>query len=194
MKRNSGFTLTELIVTIAIVAILMAFAIPNFRTLIQNYTQSTQANNLVFALNYARSEAVKQDARINICASPDGATCSAGATNWAIGWMVFSGTTATPNPLQSWPALASGTSLTTRVGGVATAVTPIVFQPSGLTYLSNGATSTASIVSFIFCDSRKAPKAVDVELRPTGRVETSLTPGYGFPTVSGNAAPALICP
>ena len=193
MKRNSGFTLTELIVTIAIVAILMAFAIPNFRTLIQNYTQSTQANNLVFALNYARSEAVKQDATISICASSDGATCTVGATNWAIGWMVFSGT-ATPNPLQAWPALASGTSLTTRVAGVVTAETPIRFQPSGLTYAPNGTTSTAPIVAFVFCDSRKAPKAVDVELRPTGRVETSLTPGLGFPTVSGNPSPTLICP
>ena len=192
MKKSSGFTLTELVVTIAIVAILMAFAIPNFRTLIQNYTQSTQANNLVFALNYARSEAVKQDAQINICASPDGATCSAGATNWAIGWMVYN--QATGNPLQSWPALASGTKLTTQVAGVVTVVTPITFQPNGLTYVSNGTTSTAPIIAFTFCDSRQAPKAVDVELRPTGRVETSLTPGLGLPTVGGNPSPALICP
>jgi len=55
-----GFTLIELLVTIVLVAVLLTLAAPNFRTLVQNNRVTTQANELVSALNLARAEAVKR--------------------------------------------------------------------------------------------------------------------------------------
>lgn len=60
MKMCRGFTLLELMVTIAVLAILTTIAIPNFRDLVQNNRVTTQANELVSALTFARTEAVKR--------------------------------------------------------------------------------------------------------------------------------------
>jgi prepilin-type N-terminal cleavage/methylation domain-containing protein len=57
-EYNSGFTLMELMVTIAIAAILVGTAIPSFTSTITNNRLTTSANELVTALNLARSEAV----------------------------------------------------------------------------------------------------------------------------------------
>lgn len=83
---NLGFTLVELMVTIAIVAILSAIALPSFSNSIRNNRLATTTNEFIGAVNLARSEAVKSNRGGRICASSDGATCG---TDWAAGWIVF---------------------------------------------------------------------------------------------------------
>jgi type IV fimbrial biogenesis protein FimT len=85
-RYSQGFTLTELIVTIAIVGILAAIAIPNFQSLIQaNRIQSASAE-FQSALALARGEAIKRgsDAKVTILAKTNGST-----TNWNNGYTVF---------------------------------------------------------------------------------------------------------
>ncbi|KPQ27168.1 MAG: Tfp pilus assembly protein FimT [Marinobacter excellens HL-55] len=61
MKYYShGFTLIELVITMAVLGILLAFGIPAFNGVIENNRVTTQANSLLGAVNYARSEAVKR--------------------------------------------------------------------------------------------------------------------------------------
>jgi type IV fimbrial biogenesis protein FimT len=86
-----GFTLIELMLTIAIAAVVMGLAIPSFNTAIKNNRLTTQANDLVTSLNLARSEAVKRGTRVRLCKSNDGANCVAdgAASNWAQGWIIF---------------------------------------------------------------------------------------------------------
>jgi type IV fimbrial biogenesis protein FimT len=66
MKMCRGFTLLELMVTIAVLAILTTIAVPNFRDLIQNNRVTTQANELVSALTFARTEAVKRGRNVEV--------------------------------------------------------------------------------------------------------------------------------
>ena len=66
MKMCRGFTLLELMVTVAVVAILATVAVPGFRDLIQNNRVTTQTNELVSALNFARTEAVKRGQRVEV--------------------------------------------------------------------------------------------------------------------------------
>ncbi|UCH54408.1 MAG: GspH/FimT family pseudopilin, partial [Pseudomonadota bacterium] len=68
-SKTMGFTLIELIVTIAIVGILLAWAIPNFRTLIMNQRLATSANDFIADTSFARSEAVKRGGNVGICVS-----------------------------------------------------------------------------------------------------------------------------
>jgi type IV fimbrial biogenesis protein FimT len=66
MKMCRGFTLLELMVTIAVLAILTTIAVPNFRDLVQNNRVTTQANELVSALTFARTEAVKRGRNVEV--------------------------------------------------------------------------------------------------------------------------------
>ena len=83
-----GFTLIELLVTIAIAAILLTVAVPNYITFVQNNRLTAQANDLVTAFNYARSEAIKRGVRVTVCSRASDTACS-GANDWSTGWLVF---------------------------------------------------------------------------------------------------------
>lgn len=90
-RAYQGFTLLELIITIALLAILMGIAVPSFRAAIQNNRMTTQANDLVTAFQLARSEAIKRGRPVSICASDtsggeDEPECG---DDWTQGWMVF---------------------------------------------------------------------------------------------------------
>lgn len=90
MKLYKGFTLIELVVTIAIAAIVLTIGVPSFQSVILNNRLITQTNDLVASLNLARSEAVKNGVRTVICQSADGATCTGEKQKWSEGWIVFS--------------------------------------------------------------------------------------------------------
>ena len=66
MKLGRGFTLLELMVAIAVLAILATVGVPSFRALIQNNRVTTQANELVSALSFARTEAVKRGRDVEV--------------------------------------------------------------------------------------------------------------------------------
>lgn len=78
-RRATGFTVVELVITVAIVALLAALALPNFREFSVRMTVTDNTNDLVGALNVARSEAVKRGRAAAVIAN-DG--------NWNNGWQV----------------------------------------------------------------------------------------------------------
>lgn len=89
MNRQYGVTLVELLLTIVVLTALLAIGVPTFKQFVKNNRLTAQANDLVIAIQLARSEAVKRTTSTFICASDDGSTCS-GNDNWTTGWIVFS--------------------------------------------------------------------------------------------------------
>ncbi|WP_444934832.1 GspH/FimT family pseudopilin [Microbulbifer sp. JTAC008] len=87
-RRQYGFTLIEMMITLVILAVLVGVAVPSFTDMINNSRSVTLAEDIAGALNYARSEAVRSGGRVSICASTDGANCTA-ADTWDQGWIVF---------------------------------------------------------------------------------------------------------
>lgn len=87
-----GVTLIELLVALAVAAILLTLGIPAFADFLAGSRMSAASNDLVTDLLLARSEAVKRQAPVTLCASDDPAAaapaCSAAATP-AAGWLVF---------------------------------------------------------------------------------------------------------
>jgi type IV fimbrial biogenesis protein FimT len=89
MKRGqSGFTLFELLTTIAVLGILLAVGVPSFSSIIRNNRIAAATNDLVTALTFARSEAMKRGDMVTTCPSEDQAAC-AGSNDWSTGWIVF---------------------------------------------------------------------------------------------------------
>ncbi len=66
MRKNSGFTMTELMVTIAVVAILASLAIPNFIAWLPNYRLQSGAEEIQSTLQLARITAIKENAAVKV--------------------------------------------------------------------------------------------------------------------------------
>ncbi|MBN8430345.1 GspH/FimT family pseudopilin [Microbulbifer salipaludis] len=84
--KQRGLTLIELMITLAVLAVVVGIAVPNFNTMIQNNRSVALGEELAGALNFARSEAVKRSSRVTLCASADGSACDG---DWTDQWIVI---------------------------------------------------------------------------------------------------------
>lgn len=78
-SSQQGFTLTELMVAIAVLAIGIGLSIPSFQDLIASQRVRAAADALATSVMYARSEAIKRNAAMEITAVDD---------DWSNGWSV----------------------------------------------------------------------------------------------------------
>lgn len=90
MRKNSGFTLIELMVAISVLAILLAVGVPSMIDFLQNNRRAAAVNSLVSDLQQARNSAATLGLRVVLCHSDDGTSCSNGGTpDWSAGWILF---------------------------------------------------------------------------------------------------------
>ncbi len=167
MNRKSGFTLIELIVTVALAAIIVTIGIPSFRTIILNNSRTAQVNEFVGVLNLARSEAAKRGIRVTICRRLNDTTCATDTTSiWENGWIVWvdqnnNGTLDANETIKIYGAIPN--SFTLRSGGTFT---------QSMAYLPNGASTSNTNLgtdTFRLCDSRGIDQARFIVISITGR-------------------------
>ena len=137
MRRQGGFTVTELMVVVAIVAILLSLGVPGFRYITNAYRMSAEINGLLGDLQYARAEAIREGQPVTACVSTNGTACTGGG-DWASGWIVFSD--------QNGDQAVNGTDVVLRRQGTFTGATPDTFNASGgltaVTYNREGFATT----------------------------------------------------
>lgn len=87
-ERERGFTMVELMIALVIVGILLAWAVPNLTSFIQNARMTSIANELQGDIMLARQDALRRGGPVTICASSDGVTCLTGTVDWLGGWII----------------------------------------------------------------------------------------------------------
>lgn len=122
-----GFTAIELMVTVAVAAILLGVAVPSFKNIMLSTTLTSYANSMLAGAVHARGEAIKRNAVVTMCVSTDGANCGTGG--WEQGWIVLAGTTV----IHAQPAASSGFRITGSVDSVDFQPTEVGTTPATIT-------------------------------------------------------------
>ena len=139
---HRGFSLIELMIALAVAGVLITLAIPAFTDTIRNNRLSAQANEFIYALKFARAEAIKRGVPVTICRSSNQTACTTGGTaNWESGWIIFAENAGNLAALDTTAAnFASGATLSS----------PIVLGSnvtvSGRTYVAGTVFSTGTVL------------------------------------------------
>jgi type IV fimbrial biogenesis protein FimT len=160
MDAIYGITIIELLVSLAVVAILSSIAAPSFISLIQDNRLVTQLNELQASLSFARSEAIKRNNTITTCRSHDGQSCE-GKGDWKKGWLIFVDTDVDS-------IIDIGETILLQHGPISTNNT-ITFNRSRIIYNGSGITRGGSNGTFTFCDKRGISSARGIVISNTGR-------------------------
>ena len=173
-RNTLGFTLIELMMTLAVIAILIACAAPAFGNLVSGTGTRAARSNLVAALNTARILAASKTAHVVVCPSADGEYCGH-TTEWQHGWLVFVDANRDDARDPGEELLAVGERQPEGVAIVSTSGrTHVDYRPDGIT--------TGSHVTFTVCDRRGAGEATALVINNAGRVRS------GEPTAAAATA------
>lgn len=95
MRKDSGFTLIELMVAISVLAILISVGVPSMLDFVRNNRRAAAVNALVSDIQRARSKAASAGINTTLCHSTSGTGCSGTANpDWAEGWILYGDTDA----------------------------------------------------------------------------------------------------
>ncbi|WP_439859697.1 GspH/FimT family pseudopilin [Pseudomonas sp. MBLB4136] len=88
MRDTRGFTLIELMVTVAVLAIVISIAAPSFSAMLRDNRIATIGSELQTALQLARSEAIKRRLDVVVCRRNAAGTACENGTDWGAGWLI----------------------------------------------------------------------------------------------------------
>jgi type IV fimbrial biogenesis protein FimT len=171
MPRALGFTLWELLCTIAIAGVTLGAAVPAFHRFVLDARLTSDVNGWVLAVQVARSEAAKRGRPVVVCRTDDTLHCLGQAPPASAGWMVFVNVD-DELPLQRSPAEPLLYTHTPALSGTIVGNRPYYEFRVGRRS-TNGTT--------VFCDSRGAAAARAVIVSYTGRPRVDSRDGDGKP-------------
>jgi type IV fimbrial biogenesis protein FimT len=170
---QTGFNLIELMVGLAILGFVGAFALPAFTNTIKDNRIRTIASDVLVDLAFARSQAATLGKQVAVCISSNGTSCATSGTNWTVGRLIYvdadaSGTlNAGDTILRVRDSLTSTATLTATNAGAWTGGTTYVvrYHPSGVPV--NG------IGNLDICDDRHGATGRRITLSAVGRASSA---------------------
>jgi len=140
MNKYHGFTLIELIVTLAVVGVLFAVAVPNIMFTTTSNRLTTQYNDMRADFSFARNEAVTRNVAVTISSGGD----------WSTGWTIGTPTTTLRNT-------------ETKTGAA------IISAVNSFTYNSDGTANATAATTFTVCDNRTGTYGKQLVINVAGR-------------------------
>ncbi|HEY5775991.1 MAG TPA: GspH/FimT family pseudopilin [Xanthomonadales bacterium] len=174
-RQPKGLTALELIVTMAIIAILLSSGVPAFKNYGLNLRMRTAMDTLQSDLKLARGRAISHNIQTVICPATDSNDCS-GQSTWHDGWIVFT-------DLNGDRHKQPGEHLLRQAGSVELLNISSSVARSNLRFYPNGS-APGSNASILFCDSRGAASAGTITVSNSGRILAR----------TNGAEPSEICP
>ena len=148
LHASRGFTLLELMVVVALLAIISTLAAPSFKDLLASQRVRVTAYNIVADLILARSEALKRGENVSLTPA---------SSQWTNGWSVK--VVSTTEVLGSQGSVGSGVQFTA--------------SPTSVTFDRNGRTTVTAVVRFALTDGGSNPRCISLD--PAGRPRTAST-------------------
>jgi type IV fimbrial biogenesis protein FimT len=165
VKSAAGITLIELMIIIAIVAVLGLFTVNGIASMVHKSRGGLAGINLVDSLTQARSLAIMRESDVVLCPSSDGSSCLK-SDHWESGWIAFGDVREDGERRGSEPVLIAQGALGAKVHLVSSeGRTRLRFQPTG----SNG----GSNVTLTLCDGRGPKYATSWILSNLGRLHSA---------------------
>jgi type IV fimbrial biogenesis protein FimT len=163
MPRHAGFTLADLITTLAVLSIIAAAALPALQELLLDAHMTRQVNGLVHSIHLAKQTAHVRIVDTVLCKSSSGLSCDHEA-DWQGGWLLFANVNADhpPQADPGEPRLAAGGAWSG--GRISANRAYFVFRPADIRS-TNG--------TLVFCDRRGSEKARALVVSYTGRPRTA---------------------
>jgi len=161
--RQTGFTLLELLLAIAVAAVLLQFATASMRMLRAELQLNTTVNHVVHALHSARLTALRTGSDVIVCPSPDGRRCAPGA-DWGSGWLAFENRDSSTNPQPD-----SGE----RIMRQADSLRDITIRANRRHFVLRPFGRRSTNGTLVFCDARGARAARAIILSYTGKPRVS---------------------
>jgi type IV fimbrial biogenesis protein FimT len=170
-RFNGGFSLFELLMTLALVTVILTLGIPAFGDIVANQRLRVEVDAIFHAIHLARKESIVRRRVVSICPTVDGQSCESGV-EWSPGWMTF------VNIDRDWPAVRDANEPVLRWFKVNPA-NRIVANRRSFSLRSTDLRATNG--TLIFCDraGRATPRALVVSY--TGRPRVAYKDSRGRP-------------
>lgn len=165
MKKENGFSLIELMITLSITGILLGYSAPNFNQLKLNKYMDSERNRLTVSLNFARSYAITSQEHIITCPSSTGFDCDA-KSNWHQGWIIFVDANKNREVDNNDLILRKEDSMRDEIKSTSTIYRQKI-RYNGMGF------SPGTNLSINFCDSRGDAFAKSIILNNAGRIKQS---------------------
>jgi len=174
MKRaNRGFTLLELVMTLAILAVLITLVAPSFQNMILNSRQTSANNEIIRAIHVARSEAAKRAVTLNLSAID----ASSSSNEWGKGWRLWEDkdgngnyTSANDDEIMAYTNVPDGITIDSN-----SSTARIKFSPTGHITMLDASSNEVSNTSeyFKICDSRTGETGKKITFTAVGQPTTT---------------------
>jgi len=160
-RDQTGFTALELIVTMAIIAVLLTMGVPAMENYSWNLRMKTAMDQLQTDLNQARGHSISHNSQTIICPATENSNCS-GQSDWQNGWIIFTDLNGDrqkqdPEPLHHHAGAFSMLSISSSR------------SRNYLRFFANGS-APGSNVTILFCDKRGAEHAGTITVSNSGRI------------------------
>lgn len=165
MKNGSGngFTALELMVTMAIVAILLSAGVPAFRDYTWNQRMKTAMDTLQSDLKLARGRAISHNMQTVICPASGAGDCS-GRSSWQDGWIVFADLNSDRHKQPGEPLIRHADATEHIAISSSASRSYLRFYPNG--------SAPGSNATILFCDGRGAAHAGTISVSNSGRIRS----------------------